>query len=100
MVIPLPLGSSHNVLVYDMSSDYYLESEMNGRIQELAEQADAYADAMDIGGKNCIGLRDKYFAELIIKECIEIVEDEDDGSIDTKPVRWAMHRIKKQFGIE
>jgi hypothetical protein len=34
-------------------------------IMEFAQQADAYADAMDIGGKNYIGLRDEYFAKLV-----------------------------------
>ena len=38
---------------------------MNERIRELAEEADAFADAMDVGGKNYIGLRDEYFAELV-----------------------------------
>jgi len=28
---------------------------MNQRIRELKEQADAFVDAMDIGGKNYIG---------------------------------------------
>ena len=41
---------------------------MNERILELAEQADAFADAMDIGGKNYIGLRDTYFAALIVRD--------------------------------
>ena len=40
------------------------------------------------------------FAELIVQECLEIVEDEDDGSQDTIAVRWAMHRIRKHFGVE
>lgn len=35
-----------------------------------------------------------------VKECLDIVEDEDDGSTDTLAVRWAMHRIKKRFGVE
>ena len=30
-----------------------------------AREADAYADAMDIGGKNYIGLRDECFAALV-----------------------------------
>jgi hypothetical protein len=34
-------------------------------IIKMAEAADAYADAMDIGGKNYIGLRDEYFAGLV-----------------------------------
>lgn len=40
------------------------------------------------------------FAELIVAECLDIVEDEDDGSVDTKSIRWAMIRIKKHFGVE
>lgn len=50
---------------------------MNELIKQLAEQADAYADAMDIGGKNYIGLRDNYFAELIVKECLDCIESDD-----------------------
>ena len=40
-------------------------------IIELAKQADAYADAMDIGGKNYIGLRDEYFAALVRAQALE-----------------------------
>ena len=47
---------------------------MNERIKKLAEQADAYADAMDGSGKNYIGLRDNYFAELIVQECVNLLE--------------------------
>ena len=49
-------------------------NETNERIKLLAEQADAYADAMDYHGKNYIGLRDNYFAELIVKECLKDIE--------------------------
>lgn len=45
---------------------------MNEKIKKLAEQADDYADAMDYLGKNYIGLRDNYFAELILLECAEL----------------------------
>jgi hypothetical protein len=44
--------------------------------------------------------RMEMLAELIVAECLEIVEDEDDGSQDTLAVRWAMHRIKKHFGVD
>jgi hypothetical protein len=40
------------------------------------------------------------FAELIVNQCADICEDEDDGSIDTKSVRLAMIRMKKHFGVE
>ena len=69
---------------------------MNQRIAELMVEA----------GKTIPG--DKHidadfcneFAELIVAECLDIVEDEDDGSADTKAIRWAMIRIKKHFGVE
>ena len=47
---------------------------MKQRLKLLAEQADAYADAMDYHGKNYIGLRDNYFAELIVQECVNLLE--------------------------
>ena len=40
------------------------------------------------------------FAELIIRECMEIVEDEDTGDVYSLSIRLAMIRIKKHFGVE
>lgn len=40
------------------------------------------------------------FAEAIIEKCIDIIEDEDDGSVDTKSARLAIISIKKHFGLE
>jgi len=85
---------------------------MNERIRELAEQADAYADAMDVGGKNYIGLRDEYFTKLIVKECIDILKrpdfimrlsqtelsDYNQGWINGRLL--AIERIKEHFGNE
>ena len=42
----------------------------------------------------------KEFAELIVEECLYIVEGEDDGSADTKSVRLAMIRMKQHFGVK
>ena len=71
---------------------------MNERIRALAEQADAYSDAMDIGGKNYIGLRDEYFAELIVRECAEIVQE---GRWMVPPSQYQLARsIKQHFGVE
>ena len=53
---------------------------MNERIKKLSEQADAYADAMDGSGKNYIGLRDNYFAELIVQECINCYSPDDSAT--------------------
>ena len=67
---------------------------MNERIRELAEQAgwDNHHSKFDT--------RIEKFAELIVEECLYIVEGEDDGSADTKSVRLAMLRMKKHFGVE
>ena len=71
---------------------------MNQRIKELAEQATR--TAIWIGDPDAGELDAEKFAELIVRECIDILDDEDDGSIDTKSVRLAMIRIKKHFGVE
>lgn len=81
---------------------------MNEKIRELAEQAGLKYYNWSTNESNIIDGDFKYprledykkFAELIVRECLEIVEDEDDGSADTKSVRWAMIRIKKHFGVE
>ena len=71
---------------------------MNERIKELAEQAGYTKDMFGVGHWDMPEC--KKFAELIVRECLEIVEDEDDGSQDTIAVRWAMHRIRKHFGVK
>jgi len=62
---------------------------MNERIKELAEQVYGSAHHDDFK-----------FAELIVQECLDIVEGEDDLGPDTKSVRLAMKRMKQHFGIE
>jgi hypothetical protein len=73
-------------------------SSMNPRIQKLIDQATH--TAMWIGDPDAGELNAEKFAELIVRECIDILDDEDDGSIDTKSVRLAMIRIKKHFGVD
>ena len=73
---------------------------MNQQLEDLMHKAGLTAqgcwDEMDQYDRAAI----MKFAELIVEECLEIVEDEDDGSRDTLAVRWAMHRMKKHFGFE
>lgn len=73
---------------------------MSNKFDDLMYQAGLTAqgcwDQMDDYDRTAI----LKFAELIVRECLDIVEDEDDGSADTKSVRWAMIRIKKHFGVE
>lgn len=73
---------------------------MNERIQQLAIEAYEACDKRTYGTVHSQEEFNQKFAELIVRECLEIVEDEDDGSQDTLAVRWAMHRIKKHFGVE
>jgi hypothetical protein len=66
---------------------------MNKRIRALAELCwDKRLDGVhfDI----------EMFAELIVEECLDILEDEDNGELDTRSVRLAMERMKRHFGIE
>ena len=62
---------------------------MNDRIQELAYQAEEYADTMVDGGSEFHPVFVRKFAELIVKECaLQCVHNED------------MDRIEKHFGVE
>jgi hypothetical protein len=78
---------------------------MNERIRELAEQAEKYA--LDNVGKGHYGIEDliyqfqfvdtkiEKFAELIVRECVNVVEDA--GGIDKYHYTRA---IGKHFGVE
>lgn len=62
---------------------------MNELIQELAYQAEEYADTMVDGGSEFHPVFVRKFAELIVKECaLQCVHNED------------MDRIEKHFGVE
>jgi len=76
---------------------------MNKRIKELAKQAGFYPENnWDHTNWHAAGHNPTFekFAELIVEECLYIVEGEDDGSADTKSVRLVMLRMKKHFGVE
>jgi len=87
---------------------------MNERIQQLAEQATSYADTLDVADQRIYQeIRDREFAELIVKECIneiayigkanEVFGDRTDrGGLNH--ILWttetAIEKIKQHFGIE
>jgi len=87
---------------------------MNDRIQQLAEQATSYADTLDVADQRIYQeIRDREFAELIIKECIneiayigkanEVFGDRTDrGGLNH--ILWttetAIEKIKQHFGVE
>ena len=66
---------------------------MNKRIRALAELCwDKRLDGLHFD--------QEMFAELILEECLDILEDEDNGELDTRSVRLAMERMKRHFGSE
>ena len=71
---------------------------MNERIKELAEQAENYAYRVAVGGDECQEAYTEKFAELIVRECIDIVKED-------KRIGWAdsanlIDSIKDNFGVE
>lgn len=78
---------------------------MNERIQELAEQAILQAnEVFDQKGKDYPGIVMEKFAELIVRECIEIVEPCKCGCCDGEPegiiTDTIIKQIKQHFGVE
>lgn len=69
---------------------------MNGRIQELSKQA-YELQRHKHGGYFTQQLLLDAFAELIVKECLHIVDDE--GAGEGGCIR-AMIRIQEEFGVE
>ena len=65
---------------------------MNERIRELAEQADEYARGQSILYDTWKKIYSKKFAELIVQECCQKLED--DGMVEV-----AME-MKQHFGVE
>jgi hypothetical protein len=71
---------------------------MNQRFRELLKQSTNPPWDGEQGPMNEFNL--ERFAELIVEECLDILEDEDNGKLDTRSVRIAAIRIKKLFGVE
>lgn len=67
---------------------------MNERIRELAYEAEDYADGIVDEGGEFHEAYTKKFAELIVKDCINNMEN-CDGDLD-----FAIWKTKKYFGVE
>jgi hypothetical protein len=66
---------------------------MNDRIKQLADEATSYADTLDVADRRIYQeIRDREFAELIVKECIDYC-----GENLSKTVGGA---LKIHFGVE
>ena len=67
---------------------------MNERIREL------YIKTLNEECSNPALVDIEKFAELIVRECLDILDDEDDTGYESRGVRIAAYRIKKHFGVE
>jgi hypothetical protein len=69
---------------------------MNERIKELAEQA-----GLEFGSYDRYGLFDEEkFAELIVRECCNVVRDEVQFISDFDKADVVVNEVKKHFGVE
>ena len=77
---------------------------MNERIEKISEQARQYADSMYPSGLDIAKWGPAYqekFAELIVRECVSIVEPiEDSGDEWCVALKGAAQEIKEHFGVE
>jgi hypothetical protein len=78
---------------------------MNERIEQLAEQCWVHTNKPLFGAKSPHWEFDRQkFAELIVRECIQVVDDMADPEEDSDRYVWAIHnaseKIKKHFGVE
>ena len=76
---------------------------MNERIQQLAQEAGMYVDLNGnpwpkwMSAEEC-EVAYKKFAELIVKECIQVLNPDDIFEIFTR--KMAQDTIKQHFGVE
>jgi len=79
---------------------------MNERIYELAEQAGAYCEVLRGGDYKppvLDGMNLEKFAELIVRECISIVDDAERGGsndIWDNAVKFIRRDLQEHFGVE
>lgn len=81
------------------------KSRMNERIRELAEQAQQYAEYNTPQGLEWLPMFKERFAELIIRECRNIVSDNRDLAIEDgwnvdEAMSTAMFDIEEHFGVK
>lgn len=69
---------------------------MNERIKELAEQA-GFCHDINNGIYLCAPIHMENFAELIVRECMEVIEDSEGYS---QYFPHVTKNIEKHFGVE
>ena len=75
---------------------------MNERIKQLWEDNDTIEVCYPEQGSpvSVSATTLEKFAELIVRECLDILDDEDDGELAGRSVRIAAIRIKQHFRVE
>jgi hypothetical protein len=75
---------------------------MNERIRQLYEQARLHAKSIDadIDPKGWMDLYHKKFAELIVRECMDVAYDNTPNSEECEYKRLVHDKIKEHFGVE
>jgi hypothetical protein len=76
---------------------------MNERIQKLADEAEKYADANFKGEPFWSEAYESKFAELIVAECLGIVDDAERGGsndIWDNAVKFIRRDLQEHFGVE
>jgi len=80
---------------------------MNNRIRELAEQAERYADDNFRGEPTYSEAYDSKFAELIVRECINTLDEipvyyknVNDREIELNTISDCIRAIEERFGVK
>ena len=97
-------GISQTVQYQGCVIPYSWEPRMNGRIEELKQQASDYVDSIDNGIdiEEYRKLLDQKFAELIVKECMQVASPNYMSTPEDSVyyVEQAINRIAEHFGVE
>ena len=75
---------------------------MNERIRELYEQARLHAQTVnaDLDPKGWMDEYHKKFAELIVRECLDIVNRHEYSYHEADPLWETAQLIKERFGVD
>jgi hypothetical protein len=92
------------------TSGHTASTNMNKQIKALKRQAEEYASEYgtkhQVYGQELIDVLDQKFAELIVRECVALVEKQDHGTSDLWVSQWdgacraVSKDIKQHFGVE
>ena len=74
---------------------------MNDRIRQLADEATSYADTLDVADQKIYQkIRDREFAELIVRDCLKIINRHEYSYHEADPLWETAQLIKEHFGVE